>query len=57
MIRLNCERFETIHTTVEHESGDLGEDDSIQVALINFRHKHHREFKFRSAWEIIKFFI
>ncbi|MFS7962845.1 hypothetical protein Hanom_Chr08g00731321 [Helianthus anomalus] len=48
-IRLDYERFMTIHTVVEHKDGDLREDDIIQVALTNFRHKHHREFKLRSA--------
>ncbi|MFS7978541.1 hypothetical protein Hanom_Chr10g00916661 [Helianthus anomalus] len=55
--RLDCERFETIHTAVEHEGGDLEEDDIIQVALINFRHEQHREFTLRSAWEIIYFSV
>ncbi|MFS7987785.1 hypothetical protein Hanom_Chr11g01026981 [Helianthus anomalus] len=28
-IRLDCERFETIHTIVEIEGGDLGEDETL----------------------------
>ncbi|MFS8029692.1 hypothetical protein Hanom_Chr17g01525291 [Helianthus anomalus] len=29
------------------EGGDFGEDDIIQVILINFKHMHHREFNLR----------
>ncbi|MFS7992470.1 hypothetical protein Hanom_Chr12g01082591 [Helianthus anomalus] len=55
-ICLDCERFETIHTAVELEGGDLGEDNIIQVALINFWRVYHCEFKLRYAWKIIRFF-
>ncbi|MFS7912023.1 hypothetical protein Hanom_Chr02g00124971 [Helianthus anomalus] len=50
VICLDCERFKTIHTAVKHECGDLWENGIIQVALINFRHEHHRDFKLVSAF-------
>ncbi|MFS7999229.1 hypothetical protein Hanom_Chr12g01163591 [Helianthus anomalus] len=56
-IRLDSERFETVYTAVENAGGDLGEDDKIQVALINFRHGYNRKFKHVSVWHIIRFFI
>ncbi|MFS8004460.1 hypothetical protein Hanom_Chr13g01226091 [Helianthus anomalus] len=30
VIRLDCERFETIHTAVEHKGGDLGRTTSFK---------------------------
>ncbi|KAJ0845122.1 hypothetical protein HanRHA438_Chr15g0710041 [Helianthus annuus] len=56
-IRLDVERFETMHTVMENAGGDLGEDDIIQVAFINFKHGYNHEFKHVSAWQIIFFFI
>ncbi|MFS8011623.1 hypothetical protein Hanom_Chr14g01311261 [Helianthus anomalus] len=35
-IPMDRERFEQLHTAVEHQGGDFGEDDTIQVALINY---------------------
>ncbi|MFS7963879.1 hypothetical protein Hanom_Chr08g00743521 [Helianthus anomalus] len=44
VICLDCKSSETVHTMVENAGGNLGEDDIIQVVLINFRHDHNHEF-------------
>ncbi|MFS8016091.1 hypothetical protein Hanom_Chr15g01364331 [Helianthus anomalus] len=44
-IHMDCERFEQLHIAVEHQGSDLGKDDTIQVALIDYRHEVGREFK------------
>ncbi|MFS8021719.1 hypothetical protein Hanom_Chr16g01430721 [Helianthus anomalus] len=56
-ICMDCKRLEQLHTAVEHQWGDLGEDDTIQIALINYRHEVGCEFKHVSKWKIIRFFI
>ncbi|MFS7928408.1 hypothetical protein Hanom_Chr04g00320401 [Helianthus anomalus] len=56
-IHLDSERFEMVHTAMENADGDHGEDEIIQVALINFRHEYNREFKYVSVWQIIRFFF
>ncbi|MFS7908543.1 hypothetical protein Hanom_Chr01g00084401 [Helianthus anomalus] len=46
-IRLDSERFESVHNVVQNDSGDLSEDHVIQVALINYRHAFNHDFKTR----------
>ncbi|MFS7894744.1 hypothetical protein Hanom_Chr00s001994g01690631 [Helianthus anomalus] len=59
VIRLDCLRFEHIHNEVEYLGGDIDEDedDTLQIALINYRHQVRRDFKHVSEWEILRLFL
>ncbi|MFS7999053.1 hypothetical protein Hanom_Chr12g01161451 [Helianthus anomalus] len=50
VIRLDCLRFEHIHNEVEYLGGDIDENVTLQVALINYRHQVGRDFKHVSEW-------
>ncbi|MFS7985652.1 hypothetical protein Hanom_Chr11g01001001 [Helianthus anomalus] len=57
VIRLDCLRFEHIHNEVEYLGGDIDEDDTLQIALINYQHQVGRDFKNVSEWEILRLFL
>ncbi|MFS7923259.1 hypothetical protein Hanom_Chr03g00258591 [Helianthus anomalus] len=57
VIRLDCLWFEHIHNEVEYLGGDIDEDDTLQIALINYRHQVGRDFKHVSEWEILRLFL
>ncbi|MFS8021224.1 hypothetical protein Hanom_Chr16g01424951 [Helianthus anomalus] len=50
-------RFEHINNEVEYMGGDIDEDVTLQVALINYRHQLRRDFKRVSEWEILRLFL
>ncbi|MFS8014213.1 hypothetical protein Hanom_Chr15g01341921 [Helianthus anomalus] len=57
VIRFDCQGFEHIHNEVEYLAGDHDEDDTLQIALINYRHQVGRDFKHVSEWQTIRLFL
>ncbi|MFS7901414.1 hypothetical protein Hanom_Chr00s209419g01840091 [Helianthus anomalus] len=53
----DCLRFEHIHNEIEYLGGDIDEDVTLQVALINYWHQLGRDFKRVSEWEILRLFF
>ncbi|MFS7912699.1 hypothetical protein Hanom_Chr02g00132991 [Helianthus anomalus] len=49
-----CETFESFYKALNSEMPDLGEENTKQVALINYHDEVGRDFKHVSEWEPLR---